>query len=93
MAASAGAVLMLARRCDRSEGFVLALASLLVCAGLWNGRLLRDRGRPVYAMLDETEVDTFREGYRDVGDVSWLDKPPLVSPANRVYLYLIAEGR
>jgi len=54
---------------------------------------LRDRGRPVYAMLDETEVDIFRQRYRDVGDVSWLDKPPLVSPANRVYLYLIAEGR
>jgi len=154
LAASAAAVLMLTRRHDWSEGFALALASLLVCAGLWNGRLafqmaegearyvkaaeaarrlpsnavvisnlhsgsvryyadrltlryewlgvdtygtalhyLRDRGRPVYAMLDETEVDTFRQRYRNVGDVSWLDRPPLVSPANRVYLYLVAEGR
>jgi len=154
LAASAAAVLMLARRYDWSGGFALAFASLLVCAGFWHGRLafqmaegearyvkaaeaarslpsnavvisnlhsgsvryyadrltlryewlgsdsygtalqyLRDRGRPVYAMLDETEVDTFRQRYRDVGDVSWLDKPPLVSPANRVYLYFVTEGR
>jgi hypothetical protein len=54
---------------------------------------LRDRGRPVYAMLDDTEVDTFRQRYRNVADVSWLDKPPVVTLANRVYLYLVAEGR
>ncbi len=53
---------------------------------------LRDRGRPVYAMLDDTEVDTFRQRYRGVADVSWLDKPPLVTLANRVYLYLVAGG-
>ena len=53
----------------------------------------RDHGRPVYAMLDDADVDIFRHRYRDVGDVSWLDKPPLVTPANRVYLYLVAEGR
>jgi 4-amino-4-deoxy-L-arabinose transferase-like glycosyltransferase len=153
LAGSAGALLMLARRYNWSEGFVVALALVLVCSGLWQGRLafrvaegearyvtaaeaarrlpsdavvisnlhsgsvryyadrltlryewlgldayapalqfFRERGRPVYAMLDETEIDAFRQRYRDVADLSWLDKPPLATPANRVYLYLVAEG-
>jgi hypothetical protein len=150
LTAAAAGVLMLAHRYRWSEGFVIALALLLVCSGLWQGgiafrvaegearyraaadvartlppnaviisnlhsgsvryyadrltvryewlgtdaydaaiRYLRDHGRSIYVMLDETEVDSFRQRYRDVTDLSWLDRPPLATPANRVYLYAL----
>jgi hypothetical protein len=52
---------------------------------------LRDHSRSVYVMLDETEIDSFRQRYRSVTDLSWLDRPPLATVANRVYLYALPQ--
>ena len=45
--------------------------------------------RPVYAVLDDWEREVFRARYARVADLSWLDGPPLVVAAERVYFYLI----
>ncbi len=47
-----------------------------------------DRGRPVYALLDEAEVPDFRARYAGVTDLHWMDAP-LAVIANRVYLYRV----
>jgi hypothetical protein len=55
---------------------------------------LRRRGHPVYVVLDDWERDIFRARYSRVADVSWLDRPPLVVAADRVYFYALpANGR
>jgi hypothetical protein len=52
-------------------------------------RALRSHGHDVYAMLDSDEVDTFRQRYLRVADVSWLDRPPLAVANGRVFLYSV----
>ena len=48
---------------------------------------MRGQGRPVFAVLDESERDVFRARYAEVTDLSWLDRPPTLVAANRVYFY------
>jgi hypothetical protein len=48
--------------------------------------------RPVYAVLDDWEREVFRSRYAAVADVSWLDRPPLVVAAERVYFYAVPAG-
>lgn len=48
---------------------------------------LRQSGRPVFVVLDEWERDVFRSRYAAVADVSWLDAPPVLLAAKRVYFY------
>lgn len=47
---------------------------------------LRAHGHRIYAMLDAEEVEGFRQKYRGVTDVSWLDRP-IASVGSRVFLY------
>jgi hypothetical protein len=47
-----------------------------------------ERGRPVYALLDEGEVPDFRARYGGVTDLHWMDAPVAVI-AGRVYLYRV----
>lgn len=49
----------------------------------------RRLGRPVYVVLDDWERDIFRMRYAGVADLSWLDAPPLVVAAHRVYFYAV----
>jgi 4-amino-4-deoxy-L-arabinose transferase-like glycosyltransferase len=53
---------------------------------------LRGLGRPVYVVLDDWERDVFRARYSTSADVSWLDEPPLLLAARRVYFYAIPEA-
>lgn len=46
-------------------------------------------GRPVYVVLDDWEREVFRARYAGVADLSWLDEPPLLLAARRVYFYAI----
>lgn len=48
---------------------------------------LRAKGRPVFAVLDEAEREPFKARYRDVADISWLDRPPALTAAGGVYFY------
>jgi 4-amino-4-deoxy-L-arabinose transferase-like glycosyltransferase len=48
---------------------------------------LRAEGRRVFAVLDEAEREPFRARYRDVTDLSWLDRPPALTAAGGVYFY------
>jgi hypothetical protein len=41
-------------------------------------RWFQQRAYPVYAVLDEPEVDEFRAKYSSTADVSWLDRPIMV---------------
>jgi 4-amino-4-deoxy-L-arabinose transferase-like glycosyltransferase len=50
---------------------------------------LQRLNRPVYAVLDDWEREVFRARYARVVDLSWLDGPPLVVAADRVYFYAI----
>jgi hypothetical protein len=54
---------------------------------------LREIGRPVYVVLDDSERAPFRARYAPVADVSWLDDPPLVVAARRVYFYVVPAPR
>lgn len=50
---------------------------------------LRRLGRPVYVVLDDWEREIFRERYAGSADLAWLDEPPLVVAAGRVYFYAV----
>ena len=50
---------------------------------------LHSLGRPVFAVLDEAERDVFRARYSGAADISWLDRPPVLVAANRVYFYAV----
>ncbi len=50
---------------------------------------VRRRGHPVYVVLDDWERDLFRQRYGAVADLSWLDEPPLLLAARRVYFYAL----
>jgi 4-amino-4-deoxy-L-arabinose transferase-like glycosyltransferase len=54
-------------------------------------QLLRERRRPVYALLDQVEIDQFRSRYAAVADLSWLDGLPMRTIAGRVELYALPE--
>ncbi|MBI3046881.1 MAG: glycosyltransferase family 39 protein [Acidobacteria bacterium] len=49
----------------------------------------RRLGRPVFVVLDDWERDVFRARYASVADLSWLDEPPLLVAARRVYFYAV----
>jgi asparagine N-glycosylation enzyme membrane subunit Stt3 len=53
---------------------------------------MRRLGRPVYVVLDDWERDVFRQRYGGVADLSWLDEPPLVVAARRVYFYTVVPS-
>jgi len=48
---------------------------------------LRESGRPLFVVLDESERQAFRARYGSVADLSWLDKPPTLIAAKRVFFY------
>ncbi|OFW14817.1 MAG: hypothetical protein A3F70_00490 [Acidobacteria bacterium RIFCSPLOWO2_12_FULL_67_14] len=50
---------------------------------------MRSLGRPVYVVLDDWEREVFRARYSPVADLSWLDEPPLLLAARRVYFYAL----
>jgi 4-amino-4-deoxy-L-arabinose transferase-like glycosyltransferase len=56
---------------------------------------LKQLGRPVYIVLDDSERDIFRARYGAVADISWLDRAPLLLTGDRVYFYALslAENR
>jgi hypothetical protein len=48
---------------------------------------LRQSGRPVFVVLDDSEREPFRARYASVADLSWLDDPPTLIAAKRVFFY------
>jgi hypothetical protein len=147
--ASATLVLLLQRH-RRAHGIILAVGLVLVCHGLWQGRVafgvregesryriagemartlpasavvisnlhsgsvryygnrvtvryewlgadeygpavryLREHGHPVYVMLDDSEVQAFRERYAAVNDLSWMNDRPAAVAAGRVFLFAL----
>jgi len=50
---------------------------------------LRKSGRPLFVVLDESERGAFRARYAPVADLSWLDAPPTLIAARRVFFYQI----
>jgi hypothetical protein len=50
-------------------------------------RYVRGQGHPVFAVLDDAEREMFRSRYRDVADLSWLDREPAIVAAGGVYFY------
>jgi hypothetical protein len=48
---------------------------------------LRDSGRPLFVVLDESEREAFRARYASVADLSWLDEPPTLIAGKRVFFY------
>jgi asparagine N-glycosylation enzyme membrane subunit Stt3 len=48
---------------------------------------LRESGRPLFVVLDESEREPFRARYGSVADLSWLDEPPTLIAAKRVFFY------
>jgi hypothetical protein len=50
---------------------------------------VRRLGRPVYVVLDDWERDVFLQRYASAADLSWLDEPPLLLAARRVYFYAL----
>ncbi len=50
---------------------------------------LREAGRPLFVVLDESEREAFRGRYASVADLSWLDEPPTLIAAKRVFFYQI----
>lgn len=50
---------------------------------------LRASGRPLFVVLDESEREAFRARYGSVADLSWLDEPPTLIAARRVFFYQI----
>ena len=50
-------------------------------------RQIRESGRPLFVVLDEAEREVFRARYATVSDLSWLDEPPTLLAAKRVYFY------
>ena len=48
---------------------------------------LRESGRPLFVVLDESEREVFRARYASVADLSWLDAPPTLIAAKRVFFY------
>jgi len=48
---------------------------------------IRKSGRPLFAVIDEAERETFRARYAPVTDLSWLDAPPTLIAARRVFFY------
>jgi hypothetical protein len=50
---------------------------------------LRALGRPVFVVLDDSERDAFRARYSGVADITWLDEPPVLVAAKRVYFYAV----
>lgn len=53
---------------------------------------LRASGRPVFVVLDEAEREPFRARYAPVADISWLDQPPTLIAAKRVFFYQMWPG-
>jgi hypothetical protein len=54
---------------------------------------LRESGRPLFVVLDDWEREVFRARYSPVADLSWLDEPPVLLAANRVYFYQLWPAR
>jgi 4-amino-4-deoxy-L-arabinose transferase-like glycosyltransferase len=50
---------------------------------------LQGLDRPVFAVLDEAEREPFRRRYGAHGDVSWLDREPIVVAPGGVYFYRV----
>jgi hypothetical protein len=50
---------------------------------------IRGLGRPLFVVLDDWERDVFRQRYAGAADLSWLDEPPLLLAARRVYFYQV----
>ena len=50
-------------------------------------RQVRDSGRPLFVVLDDSEREVFRARYGPVADLSWLDQPPTLVAAKRVSFY------
>lgn len=50
---------------------------------------VRRLGHPIYVVLDDWEREMFRQRYGGVADLSWLDEPPLLLAAGRVYFYAL----
>ena len=48
---------------------------------------MRTSGRPLFVVLDEAEREAFRAQYAAVADLSWLDGPPTLIAAKRVFFY------
>jgi dolichyl-phosphate-mannose-protein mannosyltransferase len=48
---------------------------------------IRKSGRPLFVVLDEAEREAFRARYAAVADLSWLDGPPTLIAARRVFFY------
>lgn len=53
---------------------------------------VRRLGRPLFVVLDDWERDVFRQRYAGVADLSWLDEPPLLLAARRVYFYAVVPS-
>jgi dolichyl-phosphate-mannose-protein mannosyltransferase len=79
------------------SGSIRAYANRMTLRYEWLGadqyaealRTLREHGHPLYALLDGAEVADFRERYRRVADLSWMDGLPLDVINGSVYLYAI----
>ena len=41
----------------------------------------------MFVVLDESEREVFRAQYASVADLSWLDEPPTLIAAKRVFFY------
>ena len=63
------------------------MTDAIVKKAVEHARMRMQQGRPVFAVLDESERDVFRARYAEVTDLSWLDRPPTLVAANRVYFY------
>ena len=53
---------------------------------------VRQSGRPLFVVLDDWEREIFRARYSAVADLSWLDEPPILVAANRVYFYQLSHS-
>jgi hypothetical protein len=54
---------------------------------------LQQAGRPVFVVLDDWEREVFKARYAAAADLSWLDNPPVLLAANRVYFYQVPAIR
>ncbi len=63
---------------------------------LWLDRAveyLSDRGHPVYAFLDGSEVEQVRKRFSANADLSWLSRSPIEITSRRVLIYEVAKAR
>jgi hypothetical protein len=54
---------------------------------------MRQSGRPLFVVLDDWERELFRARYGPVADLAWLDQPPVLIAADRVFFYRLWPGR